>query len=144
MRTYPRVLLVLLVCTLIATIASIRLHISVGAGRLRFGMYPGYVRIGWSDAPALHQGVNVWLSGPRLLWSFEWFDGLLATADGSYVRARSVVIPLWSIVAVLGVLVLARSKRRVLVGHCNCCRYDLTGNVSGTCPECGTLIERET
>lgn len=24
-------------------------------------------------------------------------------------------------------------------GHCQSCGYDLTGNVSGVCPECGTL-----
>jgi hypothetical protein len=27
-------------------------------------------------------------------------------------------------------------------GHCQRCGYDLTGNVSGRCPECGTPIER--
>ncbi len=26
-------------------------------------------------------------------------------------------------------------------GHCRTCAYDLTGNESGTCPECGTEIE---
>jgi len=30
-----------------------------------------------------------------------------------------------------------------LVGSCVTCNYDLTGNVSGTCPECGTPIEKE-
>ena len=25
-------------------------------------------------------------------------------------------------------------------GHCQKCGYDLTGNVSGRCPECGTVI----
>ncbi len=27
------------------------------------------------------------------------------------------------------------------LGHCKACRYDLTGNESGVCPECGTEIE---
>jgi uncharacterized membrane protein YdcZ (DUF606 family) len=27
--------------------------------------------------------------------------------------------------------------------NCQICEYDLTGNVSGICPECGTPIERE-
>jgi hypothetical protein len=36
-----------------------------------------------------------------------------------------------------------RSQRRVL-GHCLTCGYDLTANVSGTCPECGTRIPRTT
>ena len=26
-------------------------------------------------------------------------------------------------------------------GICRVCKYDLTGNVSGVCPECGTAIE---
>ena len=28
-------------------------------------------------------------------------------------------------------------------GHCHTCEYDLTGNVSGVCPECGTIISGE-
>ena len=34
---------------------------------------------------------------------------------------------------------LARSRRSLFVR----CAYDLTGNVSGVCPECGTKIETE-
>ncbi len=26
-------------------------------------------------------------------------------------------------------------------GHCQNCGYDLTGNVSGRCPECGTPVD---
>ena len=35
-----------------------------------------------------------------------------------------------------------RRNRRRRLGLCMCCGYDLTGNVSGVCPECGTGIER--
>jgi rubrerythrin len=28
--------------------------------------------------------------------------------------------------------------RRIPPGHCQRCGYNLTGNVSGVCPECGT------
>lgn len=28
-------------------------------------------------------------------------------------------------------------------GHCNKCGYDLTGNVSGTCPECGMIVKAD-
>ena len=31
--------------------------------------------------------------------------------------------------------------RRPLPGHCQKCRYDLTGNVTGKCSECGTETE---
>lgn len=30
---------------------------------------------------------------------------------------------------------------REFLGMCRNCRYDLTGNVSGVCPECGTKTE---
>ncbi|MBK9118403.1 MAG: hypothetical protein IPM18_02215 [Phycisphaerales bacterium] len=30
--------------------------------------------------------------------------------------------------------------RKPLSGHCQACGYDLTGNVSGRCPECGTPL----
>ena len=34
----------------------------------------------------------------------------------------------------------ALSRRRIRSGLCPACDYDLTGNVSGTCPECGTEV----
>jgi hypothetical protein len=33
-------------------------------------------------------------------------------------------------------------KRRVVAGLCPACDYDLTGNVSGVCPECGKEVVR--
>ena len=41
----------------------------------------------------------------------------------------------------LGIKVLEfRRKRRRLANQCTHCEYDLSGNVSGVCPECGTPI----
>jgi hypothetical protein len=31
-----------------------------------------------------------------------------------------------------------RDRRRIPPGHCHSCNYNLTGNTSGICPECGT------
>ena len=31
-----------------------------------------------------------------------------------------------------------KNRRRLVTGHCVSCNYDLRGNVSGICPECGT------
>ena len=33
--------------------------------------------------------------------------------------------------------------RKFPIGHCQCCGYDLTGNVSGRCPECGAAVRQE-
>ena len=51
------------------------------------------------------------------------------------------VLPYWFLCAVIAVptLLLWRlDRRRIPPGHCRKCGYDLTGNVSGRCPECGT------
>lgn len=47
-------------------------------------------------------------------------------------------VPLWIVLmfAGVGTGLLFRLARRPIPGHCPC-GYDLTGNVSGTCPECG-------
>lgn len=53
-------------------------------------------------------------------------------------------LPLWMPSAVLGALAAGLwwlDRSRVAPGHCRC-GYDLTGNVSGRCPECGTAIRR--
>ena len=33
-------------------------------------------------------------------------------------------------------------RRRFPAGHCQRCGYDLTGNVSGVCPECGSEVKQ--
>ena len=54
--------------------------------------------------------------------------------------------PTWAIAAAgamllmpIGLGLLSRTRRRG-VGKCAQCGYDLTGNVSGTCPECGMRL----
>ena len=43
--------------------------------------------------------------------------------------------------AFVGVAFLAAGKRAYPAGRCRKCGYDLTGNESGVCPECGTKIK---
>lgn len=45
---------------------------------------------------------------------------------------------LWISRHVPGVAAYLRRKHRKRTGRCQACGYDLTGNQSGTCPECGT------
>ncbi len=54
------------------------------------------------------------------------------------------VIPIWLPLLVLSIStsLLWLHDRRVLPGHCRRCRYDLTGNTSGVCPECGFAVPK--
>lgn len=63
-------------------------------------------------------------------------------AQSTVGRWREINIPLWFIVAVLAMptTIMARRALRPMPGHCACCGYNLTGNVSGHCPECGRLL----
>lgn len=47
---------------------------------------------------------------------------------------------LWGATSVALVAALLAPRRRIRDGHCCKCGYDLTGNVSGMCPECGSAI----
>jgi len=48
-------------------------------------------------------------------------------------------VPLWPVLAVLFAVLppVWWLTRLAPPGHCPVCRYNLTGNVSGVCPECG-------
>jgi len=51
-----------------------------------------------------------------------------------------LVLPFWLVLVVAGaptVWLWDRDRRRIPPGHCQRCGYDLTGNTSGKCSECG-------
>ncbi|HSZ60129.1 MAG TPA: hypothetical protein VK797_31080 [Tepidisphaeraceae bacterium] len=68
--------------------------------------------------------------------------------SGSWVQFNTFVlaVPLWACMVVLLILpvawVRARLDRVARAGRCQICGYDLTGNTSGTCPECGTPVPK--
>jgi len=50
-----------------------------------------------------------------------------------------ILIPLWPFVlasAIITTILLVKSRSHP-AGHCSRCAYDLTGNTTGICPECG-------
>lgn len=74
---------------------------------------------------------------PRFTWEGSpWSNG---TGSGYC----GIFVPFWCVVSaalfVTGFLWFADRRR---LGECAGCRYDLTGNVSGVCPECGTAVDR--
>ena len=94
----------------------------------------------WIDADSIWDGWAVCVEGWRLYGVTPEFQFERHAAYGS------VVIPLWIpfLLVCLPTAWLWRvERRRVAAGGCDACAYDLTGNVSGRCPECGTPVKSE-
>jgi hypothetical protein len=57
-----------------------------------------------------------------------------------------VIVPCWMIVTISGIapslwgVAFARRSCQKKSGRCTTCGYNLTGNTSGVCPECGTPV----
>ena len=60
-------------------------------------------------------------------------------------RRVGVWLSLWLPLVLTGIpaLFLFKYDYRQLPGHCDTCRYDLTGNTSGICPECGNTASAD-
>lgn len=90
-------------------------------------------------------------SGARHLWNRLGFVAISRPVFGSGTSYVVISTPDWAVVGALSVLPLAgilrrhwirRIRKRGLAGRCVTCGYNLTGNVSGVCPECGSPIPR--
>ncbi len=54
------------------------------------------------------------------------------------------VAPIWALLLLVAAPTAGLwwlGRRRIPPGHCQKCGYNLTGNVSGRCPECGTATD---
>ena len=69
--------------------------------------------------------------------------GFIVTRPFLRERVAVALVIYWGSLALLVLITfqLWRRARRHPPGRCQECAYDLTGNVSGVCPECGTKIE---
>ena len=71
----------------------------------------------------------------RYAWSFSH-----TVAPG---RMRNIIVPLWApflLMSAVTAVLFYLDHCRIPPGHCRHCGYDLTGNVSGRCSECGTVV----
>jgi hypothetical protein len=67
------------------------------------------------------------------------FGGVSNVHDYGSCMAANEVVPLWAPLIPLSIAAMwLWNKESVPPGHCQRCGYDLTGNVSGRCPECGS------
>ena len=115
-----------------------------------FGRRGGRAGFAWETRHDINTW-DSWMRGGRYLrvgkYDAKPPDAVFIPASFRYeYRLR---IPLWgpfvafslipAATVVTGRLIRHRRKRR---GVCVKCRYDLTGNVSGVCPECGTKVKQ--
>jgi hypothetical protein len=85
---------------------------------------------GWQ--PAL-----IYLAAP--IWFFYTLDEMLRSP--AYTTAEEWLVLLGSYLPVFGVtLYLLRPSKPPPNHVCVACGYNLTGNASGVCPECGTAV----
>ena len=96
--------------------------------------WPGWHR--WRGEPDTVLG-TAWPPPGRLGFALQFFRW---KADSPSLRG-SVLCPHWFAATPLALFVGRRLRRvrstRVPPGTCPTCGYNLTGNVSGVCPECG-------
>ena len=74
-----------------------------------------------------------WTGIQRSRWATIWWIDVPAMIPlmAAWVPAFAAAVP----------TALLWTKRKPRPGHCKKCGYDLTGNVSGICPECGTELD---
>jgi hypothetical protein len=80
-----------------------------------------------------------------LRWWPSYDDGT-SPAVGPHLRQRTrrLIVPLWIpfLLTAIPTVFLWRRDARCPEGFCEKCGYDLTGNVTGVCSECGTKVGR--
>jgi hypothetical protein len=111
-----------------------------GTKRHFIGLVYGAVCVGWTAAPLVGEpaGWHIGGSGPahKSVW---WVEVVRYGASTGIVY-----VALWLVLAlttVPTVFLLMRLRHTLPAGCCAICGYNLTGNVSGRCPECGTAID---
>ncbi len=106
------------------------LYVSLDRGSVFFSMLPNPQPTGWS--------LTLSDSKPRFL--FNMFASLAGNPPQYYWRGY---MPLWIPLILIAIVTAAlwwRDRRPYPRGRCATCGYNLAGNVSGRCPECGQPI----
>ncbi len=110
-----------------------------------FGICAGVIEVRWAKDPSVGPAMGNWgfsRHGVAMIWTPAVTRGPMPRSPGVYTTIR---IPLWILLLITATatVVLWRLDRRPLPGHCRQCGYNLTGNVSGKCPECGNPCRAE-
>jgi hypothetical protein len=83
-------------------------------------------------------GYGVSCSRDDTLYEGTWYRAIFVRASDLALLAVSVLLTIYPAGALIWSVHVRRSRRRAHA--CLACGYDLTGNTSGICPECGTEL----
>lgn len=120
---------------------SLRWGLHYERWRLGFNVYDGGVTFWYVKAPdGRGQGFRV---NDVTIRSHSWIPQL----PGAYSNPRESFfwLPFWIPLSLLtpATTVLFWKSRKCRPGECSACGYNLSGNISGRCPECGAQADRD-
>jgi hypothetical protein len=121
----------------------------VGHHGLEFGVASGKLSFGWRAPEYEHlwkKHLDRWFVEKRIRWQLD-FPMLPVFLSTPALGRWTLQVPLW-VVVIFGAVGPAyyEIRHRLYRGAglvCRTCFYDLTGNASGVCPECGSPIPDE-
>ncbi len=134
-------LTVLLVTALMTTVfIGIDAGVTFAETSFRIWLQDGKIGLGVSGDAGKGFYSHLWTNEPFQIryWDFKTSTGIIASdITGTYWRGFFTPI-LYPLIPSMGITIwLFIRSRRPRAGHCMSCGYDLTGNTSGQCPECG-------
>jgi hypothetical protein len=107
-------------------------------------LFPAYIAAIWIPAFVFRRkplGFLIAIAGPAPIMLLAWVIGaMMPTAS---LMQTPWWLTLYGAVAgaiLLGGVLLACAPRRAKSHECPLCHYDLRGNVTGVCPECGGVF----
>ncbi len=124
------------VCILHATDSSLATYFAVPPSEIESVVWKSHL---------MHQGFQV--GRDETVWGFSFIHRLYSADSGKApVKYWNIIFPHWAIFVALALIpsiwliyyLLVIGSRKI--GHCPACSYNLTGNISGVCPECGTPV----
>lgn len=103
--------------------------------------------ITWWESVATPAAPVLWnhTSGTRAQLFTKRPDG--TTLEATWIESSIIILPMRNLLIALLLIAIALigfPRRFARLGHCTHCDYNLTGNESGRCPECGAPIATAT
>ena len=130
------------VALLIAWAVSLFVFASLASRGWQIGIAAGSVSLSWDETgkrvlPSGWEAVRVRRPWNTKLWIWKPVSYSLP------LGVHRFRMPFWIPVVLVGLptVFLWLKDRRISPYHCQRCGYNLTGNVSGICPECGKPIQ---